>query len=148
MALNSDSMRLRRRLRDGAMTEINVAPFVDVMLVLVVIFMIAAPLLTVGVPVDLPKAAVDPLNEDKEPLIITVDAEGRVYLQESEIEENVLIPRLVAVSQATPDLRVFVRGDRAINYGRVMEVMGMVSEAGFAKVALIAEVPIPNSQAR
>ncbi|MBT4906524.1 MAG: protein TolR [Rhodospirillaceae bacterium] len=146
MALNSDSMRLRRRLRGGPMTEINVAPFVDVMLVLVVIFMIAAPLLTVGVPVDLPKAAVDPLNEDKEPLIITVDAEGRVYLQESEIEENVLIPRLVAVSEANPDLRVFVRGDRAINYGRVMEVMGMVSEAGFAKVALIAEVPIPKSQ--
>jgi biopolymer transport protein TolR len=139
-------MRLRRRLRGGPMTEINVAPFVDVMLVLVVIFMIAAPLLTVGVPVDLPKAAVDPLNEDKEPLIITVDAEGRVYLQESEIEENVLIPRLVAVSEANPDLRVFVRGDRAINYGRVMEVMGMVSEAGFAKVALIAEVPIPKSQ--
>jgi len=138
-------MRLRRRLRGGPMTEINVAPFVDVMLVLVVIFMIAAPLLTVGVPVDLPKAAVDPLNEDKEPLIITLDAEGRVYLQESEIDENVLIPRLVAVSQANPDLRVFVRGDRAINYGRVMEVMGMVSEAGFAKVALIAEVPIPQT---
>ena len=74
-----------------------------------------------------------------------MDSEGRVYLQESEIEENVLIPRLVAVSQANPDLRVFVRGDRAINYGRVMEVMGMVSEAGFAKVALIAEVPIPQS---
>ena len=148
MALSSDSMRLRRRLRGGPMTEINVAPFVDVMLVLVVIFMIAAPLLTVGVPVDLPKAAVDPLNEDKEPLILTVDAEGRIYLQESEVKENVLIPRLVAVSQANPDLRVFVRGDRAINYGRVMEVMGMVSEAGFAKVALIAEVPIPKSQAQ
>ena len=146
MALSSESMRLRRRLRGGPMTEINVAPFVDVMLVLVVIFMIAAPLLTVGVPVDLPKAAVNPLNEDKEPLIITLDAEGRVYLQESEIDENVLIPRLVAVSEANPDLRVFVRGDRAINYGRVMEVMGMVSEAGFAKVALIAEVPIPKSQ--
>ena len=148
MALSSDSMRLRRRLRGGPMTEINVAPFVDVMLVLVVIFMIAAPLLTVGVPVDLPKAAVDPLNEDKEPLILTVDAEGRIYLQESEVKENVLIPRLVAVSEANPDLRVFVRGDRAINYGRVMEVMGMVSEAGFAKVALIAEVPIPKSQAQ
>ena len=145
MALSSESMRLRRRLRGGPMTEINVAPFVDVMLVLVVIFMIAAPLLTVGVPVDLPKAAVDPLNEDKEPLIITLDAEGRVYLQESEIEENVLIPRLVAVSEANPDLRVFVRGDRGINYGRVMEVMGMVSEAGFAKVALIAEVPVPKA---
>ena len=145
MALSSDSMRLRRRMRGRPMTEINVAPFVDVMLVLVVIFMIAAPLLTVGVPVDLPKAAVDPLNDEKEPLIITVDAEGRVYLQETEIEESVFIPRLVAVSEANPDLRVFVRGDRAINYGRVMEVMGLVSEAGFAKVALIAEVPIPET---
>jgi biopolymer transport protein TolR len=146
MVLSSESMRLRRRLRGGPMTEINVAPFVDVMLVLVVIFMIAAPLLTVGVPVDLPKAAVNSLNEDKEPLIITLDAEGRVYLQESEIDEDVLISRLVAVSEANPDLRVFVRGDRAINYGRVMEIMGMVSEAGFSKVALIAEVPIPKSQ--
>jgi biopolymer transport protein TolR len=146
MVLSSESMRLRRRLRGGPMTEINVAPFVDVMLVLVVIFMIAAPLLTVGVPVDLPKAAVNSLNEDKEPLIITLDAEGRVYLQESEIDEDVLISRLVAVSEANPDLRVFVRGDRAINYGRVMEIMGMVSEAGFSKVALIAEVPIPKFQ--
>ncbi len=146
MALSSDSMRMRRRLRRGPMTEINVAPFVDVMLVLVVIFMIAAPLLTVGVPVDLPKAAVDPLNEEKEPLIITVDGEGRIYLQESEVEQNVLIPRLVAVSEANPDLRVFVRGDQSINYGRVMEIMGLVSEAGFSKVALIAEVPIPEAQ--
>ena len=144
MALSSESMRLRRRLRARPMTEINVAPFVDVMLVLVVIFMIAAPLLTVGVPVDLPKAAVDPLNEEKEPLIITLDEEGRVYLQESEVSQDVLIPRLVAVSNANPDLRVFVRGDEAINYGRVMEVMGLVSEAGFSKVARIAEVPIPG----
>lgn len=144
MALSSEVMRLRRRMRGRPMTEINVAPFVDVMLVLVVIFMIAAPLLTVGVPVDLPQAAVDPLNEEKEPLIITVDSEGRVYLQESEIEQDLLIPRLVAVSEANPDLRVFVRGDRAINYGRVMEVMGLVSEAGFSKVALIAEIPIPG----
>jgi len=145
MALSSESMRLRRRLRGRPMTEINVAPFVDVMLVLVVIFMIAAPLLTVGVPVDLPKAAVNPLNEEKEPLIITLDAEGRVYLQESEVEQDALIPSLVAVSNANPDLRVFVRGDRTINYGRVMEIMGMVSEAGFSKVALIAEVPIPQA---
>ncbi|MGY8957313.1 MAG: ExbD/TolR family protein, partial [Alphaproteobacteria bacterium] len=94
---------------------------------------------------DLPKAAVNPLNEEKEPLIITLDAEGRVYLQESEVEQDVLIPRLVAVSNANPDLRVFVRGDRTINYGRVMEIMGMVSEAGFSKVALIAEVPIPQA---
>jgi biopolymer transport protein TolR len=141
---SSEGMRLRRRLRGRPMTEINVAPFVDVMLVLVVIFMIAAPLLTVGVPVDLPKAAVNPINQEKEPLIITLDAEGRVYLQESEIAQDVLIPRLVAVSEANPNLRVFVRGDRAINYGRVMEIMGLVSEAGFSKVALIAEVPIPG----
>ena len=87
----------------------------------------------------------NPLNEEKEPLIITLDAEGRVYLQESEVEQDVLIPRLVAVSNANPDLRVFVRGDRTINYGRVMEIMGMVSEAGFSKVALIAEVPIPQA---
>lgn len=147
MALDSDSMRLRRRIRRGPMTEINVAPFVDVMLVLVVIFMIAAPLLTVGVPVDLPKAAVDPLNDEREPLIITVDAEGRVYLQEAEVQQNALVPRLVAVSEANPELRVFVRGDQAINYGRVMEVMGLVSEAGFSRVALIAEVPIPQTQA-
>ncbi|MDE0780681.1 MAG: protein TolR [Alphaproteobacteria bacterium] len=141
---SSEGMRLRRRLRGRPMTEINVAPFVDVMLVLVVIFMIAAPLLTVGVPVNLPKASVEPLNEEKEPLIITLDAEGRVYLQESEISQDVLIPRLVAVSEANPDLRVFVRGDRAINYGRVMEIMGLVSEAGFSKVALIAEIPPPG----
>ena len=137
--------RGRRRGRAQPMAEINITPFVDVMLVLVVIFMIAAPLLTVGVPVDLPKAAVNPLNEEKEPLIITLDAEGRVYLQESEVEQDVLIPRLVAVSNANPDLRVFVRGDRTINYGRVMEIMGMVSEAGFSKVALIAEIPIPQA---
>ncbi len=147
MALSSDSMRLRRRMRRGPMTEINVAPFVDVMLVLVVIFMIAAPLLTVGVPVDLPKAAVDPLNDEREPLIITVDSEGRVYLQEAEVEQAALVPRLIAVSEANPELRVFVRGDQAINYGRVMEVMGLVSEAGFSRVALIAEIHIPEARA-
>lgn len=146
MALSSESMRLRRRMRRGPVTDINVAPFVDVMLVLVVVFIIAAPLLTVGVPVDLPKATVDPINEEKEPLIVTVDKEGRLFLQEAEIEQAQLVPRLVAVAAANPDLRVFVRGDREINYGRVMEVMGMVSEAGFAKVALIAEVPIPGQQ--
>lgn len=147
MALSSESMRLRRRIRRGPVTDINVAPFVDVMLVLVVVFIIAAPLLTVGVPVDLPQATVDPLNEEREPLIITVDKDGRIYLQEAEIEQSALVPRLEAVSNANPELRVFVRGDRAINYGRVMEVMGLVSDAGFTRVALIAEVPIPGAPA-
>ncbi len=130
------------------MTDINVAPFVDVMLVLVIIFMVAAPLLNIGVPVDLPKATLKPLNESQDPLVITVDSEGKIYVQEAEVAEDALAPRLRAVSQANPTLRIFVRGDRAINYGRVMQVMGLVSQAGFSKVALIAEVPLPGENAK
>ena len=130
------------------MSEINITPFVDIMLVLVVVFMIAAPLLVLGVPVDLPKATVPPINEQREPLILTVDKEGRIFLQEAEIEQDVLIPRLVAVSEADSELRIFVRGDREINYGRVMEVMGMINQAGFTKVALIAEFPLRGDEAR
>ncbi len=134
-------MRLRRQTRPMHMSEINIAPFVDVMLVLVIIFMIAAPLMTVGVPVDLPKANVKAINEEIEPLVVTVDKEGRIYLQETETEIDALVPRLVAVSEANPELRIYIRGDRDIKYGRVMEVMGLVSSAGFTKVALIAETP-------
>lgn len=129
------------RAKRGPVNDINVAPFVDVMLVLVVIFMVAAPLLTVGVPVDLPEASVKPINQEREPLVITIDKEGRIFLQEAEVEQAVLVPRLIAVSETNNDLRVFVRGDRDLDYGRVMEVMGMVNQAGFAKVALIAENP-------
>ncbi len=135
--------RFKRRNK-GPVNDINVAPFVDVMLVLVVIFMIAAPLLTVGVPIDLPEATVNPVNQDREPLVITVDKDGRIFLQDAEIESDVLVPRLVAVSQTNSDLRVFVRGDRDIDYGRVMEVMGLVNQAGFNKVALIALNPPPG----
>ena len=129
------------RAKRGPVNDINVAPFVDVMLVLVVIFMVAAPLLTVGVPVDLPEASVKPINQEREPLVITIDKEGRIFLQEAEIEQAVLVPRLIAVSETNNDLRVFVRGDRDLDYGRVMEIMGMVNQAGFTKVALIAENP-------
>ncbi|MFQ5971653.1 MAG: protein TolR [Alphaproteobacteria bacterium] len=146
MAVETQTGRFRRRAKRRTVTDINVAPFVDVMLVLVVIFMIAAPLLTVGVPVDLPKARVDPINEEREPLVVTVDKEGRIYLQEAEIEQEALAPRLAAVSETNPDLRIFVRGDREINYGRVMEVMGLVTDAGFTRVALIAERPLPKEQ--
>jgi biopolymer transport protein TolR len=125
-------------------TDINVAPFVDVMLVLVIIFMVAAPLVNIGVPVDLPKATLKPLNENQDPLVITVDADGNIFIQEAEISEEALAPRLRAVSQANPDLRIFVRGDRTISYGRVIQVMGLVSQAGFSKVALIAEAPLPG----
>jgi len=127
------------------MSEINVTPLVDVMLVLLVIFMITAPLLTVGVPVDLPKSGAPPLTDPGEPLVISVDKEGKIYLQETEITVEALVPRLAAITGAKADTRIFVRGDRAVDYGRVMEIMGTVSTAGFSKVALIAEMP-PQAQ--
>jgi biopolymer transport protein TolR len=130
------------------MVDINVAPFVDVMLVLVIIFMVAAPLLNIGVPVNLPKATLKPLNESQDPLVITVDADGNIFLQEAAVPEDALVPRLRAVSQANPDLRIFVRGDRTIDYGRVMQVMGMVSRAGFSKVALVAVAPLPGDDTK
>ncbi len=141
MALDARALRARRRGRRGPVTDINIAPFVDVMLVLVVIFMIAAPLVSVGVPIDLPKARVNPVNAEREPLVVTIDRDGRIFLQETEIPAEALIPRLVAVSAENAELRIFVRGDREINYGRIIEVMGLVNEAGFSKVALIAELP-------
>ena len=147
MARRHIRSNLRRPYR-GPMIDINVAPFVDVMLVLVIIFMVAAPLLNIGVPVNLPKATLKPLNESQDPLVITVDADGNIFIQEAAVPEDALVPRLRAVSQANPDLRIFVRGDRAIDYGRVMQVMGMVSRAGFSKVALVADAPLPGDDTK
>jgi biopolymer transport protein TolR len=123
------------------MSEINVTPMVDVMLVLLIIFMVAAPLLTVGVPVDLPKTSAATLNDQEEPLVISIDKEGRLFLQDTEVPLEALVLRLTAITNNKPDTRVYVRGDRTIQYGRIMEVMGTVSAAGFNKVALIAELP-------
>src|SRR5213594_808163 len=131
----------RRHHRRGVMSEINVTPMVDVMLVLLIIFMVAAPLLTVGVPVDLPKTNAATINDQDEPLVISIAKDGKLYLQDTEIPLDSLVPRLNAITNNKPDTRVYVRGDRAIDYGRVMEVMGTVSAAGFSKVALIAELP-------
>ena len=138
----------RRRSRAGGarpMSEINVTPFVDVMLVLLIIFMVAAPLMTVGVPVDLPKTTAQPLNQESEPLTITVNTEGKIFLQETELPLDGLVPRLQAIMreqpQGAPERRIFVRGDKAISYGRVMEVMGTIAGAGFTRVALLAEQP-------
>ena len=130
-----------RRRSYRPMSEINVTPMVDVMLVLLIIFMVAAPLLTVGVPVDLPKTAAATINDQDEPLVISIDKDGKLYIQDTEIALESLVPRLNAITNNKPDTRVYVRGDRAIDYGRVMEVMGTVSAAGFTKVALIAELP-------
>ena len=121
------------------MSEINVTPMVDVMLVLLVIFMVAAPLLTVGVPVDLPQTKAPAITEQKEPLVITVNSQGKLFLQNSPVGDDELVPRLQAITKNNPQADIYVRGDRAINYGRVMEVMGMVSAAGFSKVSLITE---------
>lgn len=121
------------------MAEINVTPFVDVMLVLLVVFMITAPLLTVGVPIDLPKTAAPTIEGQDEPLAITVDAQGVIYLQETEVSLEELVPRLIAITSRKPGMRIFVRGDAAIEYGRVMQVMGTITAAGFSRVALITD---------
>ena len=137
----------RRPARYRPMSEINVTPMVDVMLVLLVIFMVTAPLLTVGVPVDLPQTQAPAINEPKEPLVITIDAKGDVYLQNNRIDPKDLGPRLIAITNNNPNATIYVRGDRAIDYGRVLEVMGIVSSAGFTKVSLIAELPGTNDKA-
>jgi biopolymer transport protein TolR len=126
------------------MSEINVTPFVDVMLVLLIIFMITAPLLTVGVQVDLPKTSAKSIAGKDEPLTITVKKEGQIYLQETKLELDALAPRLQAITGKNPDVRIFVRGDKAVNYGLVMEVMGTINRAGFKKVALITEQKLPR----
>ena len=133
-----------RRKYYRPMSEINVTPFVDVMLVLLVVFMVTAPMMTVAVPVDLPKTQARSLNQDKEPLVVSVDADGNTFLQEKQFKIEELIPKLKAVSGANPDARIFVRGDKGVTYGRIMEVMGSISSAGFNKVALVAELPHPG----
>jgi biopolymer transport protein TolR len=130
-----------RRGNYRPMSEINVTPLVDVMLVLLIVFMVAAPLLTVGVPVDLPKASAPAINENKEPLVVTVNAAGKIYLQETTVEDDSLVPRLRAITNNNPEASIYVRGDKSINYGRVLEIMSMISAAGFSKVSLVAEPP-------
>src|SRR5579863_10369579 len=141
MAINPAQTRsgIGRTARYRPMAEINVTPMVDVMLVLLVIFMVAAPLLTVGVPVDLPQTQAPAINQPQEPLVITVNSAGKLFLQNSPIDDDQLVPRLQAITKANANTDIYVRGDQAINYGRVMQVMGMVSAAGFNKVSLITE---------
>ena len=123
------------------MSEINVTPLVDVMLVLLVVFMVTAPLLTVGVPVELPQTQAPPINEPKEPTVITVNRDGDLYIQETKVPSEMLVDRLQAITGNNPDAVLYVRGDKEINYGRVLEVMSLVSAAGFKKVSLVAEAP-------
>ena len=121
------------------MAEINVTPFVDVMLVLLIVFMVAAPLLTVGVTVDLPEAQSNPISETGEPLSVTIQADGTIFVQETMVELDNLIPRLEAIAEAGYDQRIYVRGDKAANYGEVMTIMGRINSAGFRSLALVTE---------
>ena len=136
----------RSRGRIRPMSEINVTPFVDVMLVLLIVFMVTAPLLTVGVPVDLPKTKAQALSRDREPLSVTIRKNGRIYLQNTPIPEDDLIPRLTAIAVNGYDQRIFVRGDKSVDYGRVMEVMARISAAGFTHIGLVTDVAKPKSQ--
>ncbi len=132
------AFKLGRSSREP-MSEINVTPFVDVMLVLLIIFMVTAPLLTVGVQVDLPETSADSLPEEQEPLTLTINSKGEIFIQEAKVEIDSLTAKILAVSKNRTDTRIYVRGDKAINYGRVLEIMGMLSGSGFTKVALISE---------
>ncbi|TWT13100.1 protein TolR [Reyranella sp. CPCC 100927] len=122
------------------MADINVTPFVDVMLVLLIIFMVAAPLMNVGVPVDLPKTTADPIQGQDEPIVVSVKAKGEVFLGDTEYSVDDLVSKLKAVQTEKPDQRIFVRGDKAVDYGRVMEVLGALRAAGFTKAGLVGDL--------
>jgi len=121
------------------MSEINVTPFVDVMLVLLIVFMVTAPLLTVGIPVDLPKVKASALTDQKDPIEITLNVEGDIYIGDSLVEPENLIPRLNAITEQNTEARIYIRGDRVVAYGRIMEVMSIINSAGYIKVALITQ---------
>jgi len=123
------------------LAEINVTPMVDVMLVLLIIFMVTAPLMTSGVTVDLPKTNAQPLNSDSEPVTVSIKADGTIFVQDAQVELADLVPKLQNIAQNNPDRRIFVRGDKDLSYGRIMEVMGTITQGGFTKVALLAEQP-------
>jgi biopolymer transport protein TolR len=133
-----------RSARRRSLSEINVTPFVDVMLVLLIVFMVTAPLLTVGVPVDLPKTRAQALGQDREPLSVTIRHDGNIYLQNTPIPEDQLVDKLSAIAANGYDQRIFVRGDRQVDYGRVMEVMGLLSAAGFTHIGLVTDVAKPK----
>jgi biopolymer transport protein TolR len=132
----------RRRGRSGVMpmAEINVTPFVDVMLVLLIVFMVTAPLLTVGVPVDLPQTRARALGQDREPLAVSVDRDGNIFLQNTPIGADELVPKLQAIAENGYEQRIFVRGDQNVDYGKVMQVMGLLNAAGFTRIGLVTQI--------
>lgn len=141
MAINLHSKSSKRRYESAIISEINVTPFVDVMLVLLIVFMVSAPLLTVGVPVDLPKTQAKNLADDQEPLVVSITSNNKIFIQESHVQLDQLSSRLQAISKNNFEAKIYIRGDRQLNYGRIMEIMGQINSAGFTKVALLADLP-------
>ena len=137
--ITSNNLNKRRKQRYTQMSEINVTPFVDVMLVLLIVFMVTAPLLTVGIKVDLPKVKATALTDIKDPIEITVNFEGDIFIGESKVEVENLIPRLNLITEQNTEARIYIRGDRVIAYGRVLEIMSIINAAGYIKVALITQ---------
>jgi biopolymer transport protein TolR len=139
MAGASGGRRRRRGRRAGPINEINMTPFIDVMLVLLIIFMVAAPLMTVGVPLDLPQTRASPLNMDQKPITLSIRSTGQVFLADGELRDDEIVSRIGAVAKSGPDERIFVRGDKKVDYGRVAQVMAIVTGGGFKRVALVTE---------
>ena len=141
----NNSLKFSRILkRNKTISQINVTPMVDVMLVLLVIFMITAPLLTVGIPINLPKTKAKALPEDQTPLSITISKDEKIFLQDSEIDLENLVPRLIAISKNKSDRKIFIRADKILSYGEVVKIMGLISSAGFNKIALVTDFPKPK----
>lgn len=138
MGMNVSTGSRRGRRAYGAKAEMNLTPLIDVMVVLLIVFMVSAPLMTVTVPVDLPEVGKGAMAEGDEPLVISVDKDSNVYLQDQKIELNELVPRLTAIS-AQKEQRLFIRGDQGLSYGKIMAIMSQLTAAGFTKVALVAE---------
>ena len=131
--------RRNSRRRSSPITELNMTPFIDVVLVLLIIFMVAAPLLTVGVPIELPKSSAKPLQEETQPITVSVNVNGEIFIQEQTVSLDDLVTKLSAIAKGGTDERVFIRGDKTTNYGLMMRVMGRISGAGYKKIGLVTE---------
>ncbi|GEO13317.1 ExbD/TolR family protein [Microvirga aerophila] len=131
--------RRRRSRRGGAINEINMTPFIDVMLVLLIIFMVAAPMMTVGVPLDLPQTTAAPLNMDSKPVTLSIKETGQIFIGDAELTDDAIVGKLAEVSKQGFDERIFVRGAKQVDYGRVAQIMSLVTSAGYKRVALVTE---------
>ena len=144
LSSNNTGRGNRRRRSFRPTSDINVTPLVDVMLVLLIVFMVTAPMLTVGVPVDLPKTQAAQMNDQVEPLVVSIDGNGKTYFQENELPMPDILKKLTEAADGKPDTKIYVRGDKKLPYGQIMEAMGAIAAAGFSRVSLIAEMPTQN----